>query len=237
MIMMPIVLISFACMLSSCLYPEANSHSNNVSYRESIQRIQSAVDDYQKEVGLLPILNADTSTPRYEKFRIDLDLLRKKGYIDEIPSTAFEMGGSVYFLLLNEETDPEVKVMDLITVQKVNDIQLKVQRYKAAHQGGLPSGDELYPGLFSIDSRKAGGISGELESIYSGQSIPYLVDKSGNVYVDYAFDIMAAIDKNEVVPEEGTDLRIQLEQASYFVPVKSLPYHWINSQPVPQAPN
>lgn len=229
-------LISLTLTLSGCLYPGEEKQAS-VNYRESVKRIQAAVDDYQQEEGLLPILNADDTTPRYEKFRIDLDKLKQRGYLDDIPATAFEQGGSAYFLILNEEVDPVVKVMDLVTVQKVNDIQLQIDRYKSAHGGNLPVLNELYPGLYTIDHKKAGTSSISLTSVYSGQTLDFIMDKDGSVYVDYVFDIMAAIDKNGGEHDENKDLRLDLEQASYYVPVKSLPYLWINSQPVPQAPS
>ncbi|MFF2016335.1 hypothetical protein [Paenibacillus sp. NPDC058177] len=229
-----LLLLSFP--LSGCMYPGETERQSGVNYRESVKRIQAAVDDYQQEEELLPILNADETTPRYEKFRIDLDKLNKKGYLDDIPATAFEKGGSAYFLLLDEETDPKVKVMDLVTVQKVNDVQRQVNRYKSSHGGKLPVAEELYPGLHTIDAKKAGSASITLNSVYSGQPLEFIMDREGTVYVDYVFDIMNAIDKNGGEHKDGQDLRLELEQASYYVPVKSLPYQWINGQPVPQPP-
>lgn len=226
-----ILLLLFA--LPGCMYPgEQKAGGNNV--RESVKRVQAAVDDYQLQEGLLPILNSDASTPRYEKFVIDLEKLRQKGYLDEIPSAAFEKGGSAYFLLLDEETDPVVKLMDLVTVQKVNDVQRQINRYKSAHGGALPAGEERYPGLFLIDSREAGTDKITLNSVYSGQPLEFIMDKDGGVYVDYSFDIMSAIDKEGVTPDSNKDLRLELEQASYYVPVKSLPYLWVDGEPVPQ---
>lgn len=222
--------------LTGCLYP-GEQKQTGVNYRESVKRIQAAVDDYQQEEGLLPILNADETVPRYEKFRIDLDKLNKKGYLDDIPATAFEQGGSAYFLILNEETDPIVKVMDLVTVQKVNDMQLQINRYKSAHGGSLPVLDELYLGLYTIDEKQAGTSSIALSSVYSGQPLEFIMDKDGVVYVDYVLDIMAAINKNVAEHDENKDLRVDLEQASYYVPVKSLPYQWVDGQPVPQPPS
>ncbi|WP_338115740.1 DUF3939 domain-containing protein [Paenibacillus monticola] len=219
--------------LSGCLYP-GEQKQTAVNYRESVKRIQAAVDDYQQEEGLLPILNADEDTPKYEKFRIDLDKLNKKGYLDELPATAFEKGGSAYFLILDEETNPVVKVMDLVTFQKVNDVQRQINRYKSAHGGNLPAAEELYPGLYTIDTDKAGTGSITLTSVYSGQPLEFIMDKDGVVYVDYIFDIMTVVNKNENGQDMSKDLRLLLEHSSYFVPVKSLPYLWLNSQPVPQ---
>lgn len=222
--------------LSGCMYP-GEEKEVGVNYRESVKRLQVAIDDYQQEEGLLPILNADESTPRYEKFRIDMEKLNKSGFLDDIPTTAFEKGGSAYFLILNEETDPVVKVMDLVTVQKVNDVQLQINRYKSAHGGEIPVLDELYPGLYTIDEKKAGTSSITLSSVYSGQPVQFMMDKDGNVYVDYILDIVTAINKNGGEHDDNKDLRLDLEQASYYVPVKSLPYLWVNEQPVPQPPS
>ncbi|WP_379162561.1 hypothetical protein [Paenibacillus sp. sgz5001063] len=228
------VFILLAGPIAGCMYPEKEKAGG--SYRESVQRVQAAVDDYQQQEGLLPILNADEATPRYEKFLVDLDKLQQTGYLDEIPAAAFEKGGSSYFLILDEEHDPAVKLMDLITVQKVNDVQRQINRYKSAHSGNLPADQEIYPGLFTIAARKAGTDSITLNSIYSGRLLPFIMDKSGTVYVDYSIDIQTAIQKNSTTPIKNTDLRLQLEQASYYVPVKSLPYFWVNGQPVPQPP-
>lgn len=229
------VAILLSCSLSGCMYPSAGQQPGS-NPRDSVKRVQAAVDDYQREVGLLPILNADEATPRYEKFVINLEKLHQDGYLDEIPAVAFEKGGSAYFLVLDEEEVPSVKLMDLVTVQKVNDIQRQVDRYKSAHGGESPAGAEKYPGLFIVDSKQAGTASLTLKSIYSGQPLEFIMDRNGTVYADYSFDIKAAINKAGGSPKEGIDLRHYLESASYYVPVKSLPYLWKGSMPVPQPP-
>ncbi len=135
---------------------------------------------------------------------------------------------------MDEETNPVVKVMDLVTFQKVNDVQLQVNRYKSAHGGNLPAAEELYPGLYTIDADKAETGSITLTSVYSGQPLEFIMNKDGIVYVDYIFDIMTVVNKNENGQDRSKDLRLLLEHSSYFVPVKSLPYLWVNGQPVPQ---
>jgi len=228
LLLMVILLMSVT---TGCLYPEENS-SPRVSYRESVNRIQLAVNDFQKENGVLPIITADQDTPRYEKFRVDLVKLKTMGFMDDIPSTAFEKGGSGYFLIQNEETDPTVKVMDLVTVQKVNDVQQAVDKYKRGHDDQLPNSQELYPNIYTIDLAKAGVPSIKLSSVYSDEEIAFLTDNNGQVYVDYAFDIMQAIDKSDHKPKDEEDLREYLLNNSYYVPVKSLLYKWINGAPV-----
>ncbi|WP_410768349.1 hypothetical protein [Fontibacillus sp. BL9] len=226
----------FAGLLAGCLYPGEQRQERGVSYVESVDRIQSAVDRFQGDQGILPIITAGEETPRYEKFRIDLDMLQKQGYLDEIPSTAFEQGGSAYFLLINEEQNPSVKVMDLQTAQKVNDVQRLVDKYRNSHDGKLPVKDkgETYPGLYTVNLKQAEAEAYDLKSVYSGQTLDYLVDEAGRVFADYAFDIMQALDKSGTSPQNNEDLREVLTEQSYFVPVKSLPYRWIGGAPVAQ---
>ncbi|MGF7050026.1 hypothetical protein J2T13_004549 [Paenibacillus sp. DS2015] len=227
-----VMVILLMLMATGCLYSGENKKQNLVSYRESVNRIQLAVDDYQKEEGLLPIINADQDTPRYEKFRVDMNKLKNKGYIDEIPATSFEMGGSAYFLILDEETNPTIKVMDLVTVQKVNEVQQAVDKYKRNHANDLPLGELLYPNVHTVDLVKIGVPKIELTSVYSGQDMKFIMDGEGIVYADYAFDIMQAIDNSDTKPTANKDLRVYLEESSQLVPVKSLPYVWENGEPV-----
>ncbi|WP_260989825.1 hypothetical protein [Paenibacillus xylanexedens] len=229
--------------MSGCLYPSQSNSDPKTAYRESVNRIQSAIEAFQKDEGILPILNADADTPKYEKFRVDLPKLKQLGYLDDIPGTAFESGGSAYFLIQNEEVKPTVKVMDLETVQKVNDVQRMVNQYKSVHNQQLPAGEELYPGFHAVDmnlAAQAGSPSITLKSVYSGQELPFILDEQGTVYVDYAFDIMQALEKtdgssgDEDAVSDGPDLRNHLLTHSYFVPVKSVPYTLENNTPVAQ---
>ncbi|GAB6929954.1 hypothetical protein JCM10914A_39370 [Paenibacillus sp. JCM 10914] len=229
-----IILAIVPFVLTGCLYPDEKMQENKVSYKESVRRIQDAVDDFYQEQSILPIITAGPEVPRYEKYRVDLDQLHNRGYIDQIPNTAFEKGGSGYFLIINEETEPTVKVMDLNTTQKVNDVQRAVNLYKMSHDNALPAGEELYPGYMNVDLSKTDAKSLKLMSVYSGQEMRFMMDEAGTVYADYAFDIMQAVEKNGEQPQTGEDLRVYLEKESYFVPVKSVAYEWKDGQPVAQ---
>ncbi|WP_334071597.1 MULTISPECIES: DUF3939 domain-containing protein [Paenibacillus] len=222
-------------LLSGCLY-RGEPQERRVSYIESVDRVQRAVDRFQEDQGILPMITAGEETPKYEKFRVNLDQLNRQGYLEQIPETAFEKGGSVYFLVINEEEDPTVKVMDLATVQKVNDVQRSVDLFRNKQDGKLPVqvNGEISPGVFKVDLEAAGAEAYDIKSVYSGQPQDYLVDKDGRVYVDYAFDIMQALDQSGEKPGAAADLREILTDRSYFVPVKSLPYRWVDGTPVPQ---
>ncbi|PQP82041.1 hypothetical protein C0Q44_20520 [Paenibacillus sp. PCH8] len=235
-----LLFLLFALTTSGCMYPSQSNTDPKIAYRESVSRIQNAVETFQQDEGILPIINADMETPKYEKFRADLPKLKQLGYLDEIPATAFESGGGAYFLIQDEEVNPTVKVMDLLTVQKVNDVQRMVNQYKSLHNNKLPRGEELYPGLYAVDmelAAQAGTPSVTLNSVYSGQELPFMMDDEGEVYVDYAFDIMQAIEKSDHPSTEVQDLRQFLLEHSFFVPVKSVPYVWQNNIPVAQPIN
>ncbi|SFS59391.1 hypothetical protein [Paenibacillus sp. 453mf] len=223
-------------MLTGCMYPGTSSESEPVivNYDDSVSRIQHAIDSFQTDQHILPMITAGNETPRYEKFRIDLNKLEQQGYLDDIPNTAFEKGGSVYYLLQNEESDPVVKVMDLTTVQRVNDVQRLAQTYKSTHDE-WPVSEEVSPGVSRVDIDKLqSGASQlqELQSVYSGEALPYLLDENGNVYADYAIDIMQVIEREKLAPSKTEDLRELLTERSHHVPVKSLPYHWDGSAPI-----
>lgn len=94
-ILLPL-LVLLLLSLSGCMYPREQQQPGS-SYRESVKRVQAAVDDYQEQKGLLPILTSDQATPRYEKFVIDLNKLQKEGYLDEIPAAAFEKAAAPIF--------------------------------------------------------------------------------------------------------------------------------------------
>ncbi|WP_068785249.1 DUF3939 domain-containing protein [Paenibacillus phocaensis] len=229
-----VILTLMTSLLSGCLYRGDRQQGGTVSYMESVDRVQRALDRFQEDKGILPIVTAGEETPRYEKYRIDLEQLKREGYLEELPAAAFEQGGTVYFLVIDEESDPTVKVMDLGTMQKVNDVQRKVLSYRSSQGGALPgeAEGETYPGLYPVDLQLMQAESLALASVYSGETLPYLMDAQGNVYVDYAFDIMQAIDQSGKTPQDDEDLRTWLTDSSVFVPVKSLPYRWNGSEPV-----
>ncbi|MBB3109274.1 hypothetical protein FHS18_001326 [Paenibacillus phyllosphaerae] len=222
--------------LSGCLYPDDELEQSQIPAKDAILSVQSVIDQYQKDTGLLPIVNSEPETPVYEKYQVDFGKLVRLKYVSDIPSAAFEKGGSYYFLIINEETDPTIKLMNLVLYQKVNDIQRAVQAYATANNGVLPKGDERYPGFYQIDYGKLKKSELKVQSVYSGQTLQTMMDDKGNVYIDYAVDLMQAAQKAglDQIPEKQ-DLRPYLVDTSDFVPVKSTVYYLVQGEPVPQA--
>jgi hypothetical protein len=217
--------------VAGCLYPDDQTPGSGASAREAVLTVQDAVDRYQEATGLLPIMNADRSVPLYEKFKVDLGKLKRMGYLSTIPSAAFESGGKDQFLIIDEETDPKVKLLDLVVYQSVASVQKKVNDYMDKRGGQAPAGEEVYPGFYALDFGKLGTEEPDVRSMFSGQSLTFLVDGGGTVYLDYGVDIATAIRKSGAVPDGKQDLRRLLVDASYYVPVKSPVYNWVNGAP------
>jgi hypothetical protein len=217
--------------LSGCLYPNDQTSGGEASARESVLTIQDAVVRYFEQTGLLPIQNADQSVPLYEKYKIDLGKLQRTGYLGSVPSVAFEKGGHYQFLIIDEETKPQVKLLDLSLYQTVGDVQNKVNAYRKVNNNANPASTEVYPGFASIDLDKLGIKMPDVRSDYSNQPLNLIVNKEGQVFVDYGIDIATAIRKSESPPKADADLRRYLIDASYYVPVKSTVYHWVTDAP------
>jgi len=222
--------------LTGCLYPEDVTPRTEATAREAVLTVQDAVDRYLEKTGVLPVQNADEKVPLYEKYKIDFGKLKRMGYIGHIPSSAFENGGSYQFLIVDEETKPIVRLLDLPAYQTVGDVQKKVDQYRASRGGSIPAGDEQYPGFRSIDFSKLGMKDPGIRSMYSPQTLNWLVDEEGSVYVDYGADIAMAVRKAEKEPGEGKDLRRLLIEDSYFVPVRSPAYLWADGEPRAMIP-
>ncbi|MCU6710020.1 hypothetical protein M6D81_15090 [Paenibacillus sp. J5C_2022] len=226
-----------AVLLAGCLYPKENMQQNRGAANEAVRNVQAAVDQYLEVTGLLPIQNSTPDVPKFEKFKLNFAKLQAKEMIGEIPSVAFEKGGNYYFIVIDEEKDPKVKLMDIVSMQKVNDIQIWMYQH-IQNTGELPKLEAVYPGFYEIDYKTMGKTAPVLKSVYSGQTLRAVVDESGAVYLDYAIDITQQLQKNgdaTLIGEED-DLRDLLVAASPFVPVKAPAYRLRDGEPVAVQP-
>jgi hypothetical protein len=229
------VLIASA-LLTGCLYPQDRLAQNRMPPRDAVWLVQAAVDDYRRDTGLLPIKNADPDTPRYEKYVVDLAKLKRTGYVTDLPAAAFEKGGNYYFLVLDEETEPIVRLMNITVLQQLNDLQERVNEYKSSHGGALPAGEPVYPSFAALDYGKLGGRKPDIRSVFSGHPINVLVHDSGAVFADYGIDVRRLVESMGAAPEPDEDLRGLLARETLFVPVKSPVYYWIHGDPTARYP-
>jgi len=231
------ILVLAMTALSGCLYPDDATPGHDASDRQAVLAVQDAVDRYKEATGLLPIVSAGESTPVYEKFKIDLGKLKRMDYLGSIPAAAFENGGHNQFLVIDEETKPTVKLLNIPAFQQATTVQGKVDAYMDKHGGKPPLGEERYPGFWSVDFKKLSASEPDVRSMYSGQSLSFLTDEAGRVYYDYALDIATAVRKSGKTPSADEDLRRVLVDESYYVPVKSPVYAWASGEPVARPEN
>ncbi|WP_166239340.1 hypothetical protein [Paenibacillus turpanensis] len=207
---------------------------NPAAVKEAILIVQNGVEEYQKKTGVPPIKNSTEDTPIYEKYVIDMRKLVERHMISQIPTIAFENGGTYQFVLVHPETNPEVKLLDVAAFQKTSDLQKKIAQYAASNGGQLPQGDPVAPGYSRIDFTKLGVKEEQIRSPYSNQFITFVLSDKGEVGIDYALDIAMLVQKKSILPGEQDDLRELLVKEFPFIPVRSFPYRWINQEPVVQ---
>jgi hypothetical protein len=225
------VLIVMVLILSGCLYPEHMRGENKASGVEYVTLVQSAIDQYQTKTSVLPIKNSSMETPIYEKYVIDFGRLLESPFLSEVPPNAFEKGGGSQYVLVNVEVKPQVRLLDLVTAQTVNELQNAVSSYKTNHNGALPLGEAVSAGWHTINYEKMGTSMVQVRSVFSGRYLSLLLNKNGQVIVDYGPDIMKLIQEKALTPQETIDLRTLLVEHSMFVPVKSAAYYWRDDEP------
>jgi hypothetical protein len=220
------------CMLmfSGCAYPRAQMLQNAAPPVQQIKMVQDAVNQYQKDTGVLPIVTKDADTPEFERYPVDFTRIMPK-YIPYIPGAAFEAGGNYMFVLLNAETKPEVRLIDLTVSQGVQSMQEKVSRYFDKKKA-FPFGKKIADGYYFIDFDKLHMGEETVLSHFSEQPLSYIISESGQVGVDYSFDLAMALKNAPKKPKAGEDIRYVLAAASPLAPVKSFPYVLVNGEPV-----
>lgn len=215
-----LLLLLTGMVLTGCMYPEEKLSQNQIAYKDQLQSVQSAVDQYREDNGgLLPIKTKDQTTPIYQKYPIDFKKIAPQ-YMAEPPGNAFESGGVFQYVLVDAETEPKVKIFDLRIAEMIRDINLRIK----AH-GFPPYKEQIADNVFTMDFKKL-GFKEEPKALspYSGQNLPFVVTGNANVYVDYRIDLYQALKEKEHKYKPGEDVRDILVEDSAFVPAYSLPY-------------
>jgi hypothetical protein len=215
----------FCCfLLTGCLYPEEKLQKNTIPYEDQIVAVQNSVDQFQEESGgLLPIKTRDMTTPIYQKYPIDFSKLSPK-YMAEPPGTAFESGGIYLYVLVNVEENPTVKLIDLRIAEAIHELTVRLDVYRQSN--GYPPFKELITNdIYTLDYEKLGYEEDPLvESPFSGEHLPLVIDKNAKVYVDYRIDLYKALQDKDHSYKPGDDIRDLLVKDTHFVPAYSLPY-------------
>jgi len=223
---------SLVTMLSGCLYPESQKNENQIPYTDQIQSVQTAVEQYQDNKSVLPIKTRDQETPIYQKYPIDFKKL-VPAFLQQAPGNSFENGGVFQYVLINVEENPTVRLIDLLMIEKVKDLQLRINDYRRK-KDYPPFKEVLAKDRYSIDY-DAMGIEEEItvKSPFTNDQLPFFLDQNGNVHIDYSSDLTKAIESNpDHNYQNGDDIRDLLANNSFYVPVASVPYTVENDKAV-----
>ncbi|WP_059103544.1 hypothetical protein [Shouchella shacheensis] len=215
--------LSVSVLLAGCFLPEEQRAENQVPYPDQIASVQNAVERFQADTAVLPIRTFDETTPTYQRYVIDFNQLVPE-YMADPPGTAFENGGTFQYVLVNVEEAPEVKLVDLSSMNVIQDLQRRLDSYMREHTYA-PVDEPVDSGLVTLDFSEL-GYSEEpfVESPYDSTFLPLLLTNEGDVVIDYKIDLNKAIQERDSLPEEGEDLRPLLYEESPFVPIHSVPY-------------
>lgn len=224
-------LAALALLLSGCAYPKEQRAEQKVALREHLLIVQNAVDQYKQKTGVLPIRTTTMDTPVYEKYPLDFRRLKEQGYLSSIPVSAFENGGSVIYVLVTPEERPTVRVMDLLSYQKTNDLQQTIDAFRRANSGALPAGEQVGDAFYRIDYDRLGRKAEQVQSPYSPMQLGFILHRSGQVAIDYAPELAQLIARQGSTPPADADLRPLLHAETAYVPVKSFPYYWRDNEP------
>ncbi|HHY73159.1 MAG TPA: hypothetical protein GX497_08020 [Bacillus bacterium] len=227
-----IILLS---LLSGCLYPQDRLAQNRIPYKNQIEMVQKAVDEFRDvEGGLLPIKTKESSTPIFQKYVIDFNKLSPR-FIAEPPGSAFEGGGIFQYVLVNVEKDPTVKLIDLTTVDVIRDLKLRIKIYR--ERNSYPAYKEPIDkekGYFSLDYEKLGYRDQVpfVKSPFTGKNLALFIDTKGEIFIDYSSDLYEALQNFTHDYRTGDDIRYLLVDNYDFVPAFSVPYTVKDNEPI-----
>nr|WP_295972399.1 hypothetical protein [uncultured Bacillus sp.] len=215
-----IISIVFVFALTGCMYPEDKLVQNKTPYEDQIQSVQAAVTKFQEDNGgILPLKNAEESTPVYQKYKIDFKRLVPE-YLAEPPGNAYENGGIYQYVIVDTEHHPTVRIFDLRIAEMIGEIKLRIKA-----QGYPTFKEKIADNIYTLDFKKLGyDDEPYVESPFTKKNLSFVITGDAEIYVDYRIDLYEKLKNTEHNYQPGDDIRDILWQDSMFVPVYSLPY-------------
>lgn len=224
-------LLSTLLITSGCLYPASELAQNKIPNEAQISMVQSAVDQFKEEnKGILPIKTMPSDTPVFEKYIIDFNTLKNKNFLTELPGNSFERGGHFKYALVNVETDPRVKLIDVKLSQKLQEVYTKLHFYQQKHTY-LPLKENIAGKYFELDFEKLGYSEAQyVTSPYSNQDLPIIIDNQGRLYIDYSLDLHREMQEKDFTDYQ--DIRYILVDHYPFLPAYSPRYSTEDKHPI-----
>ncbi|SDW58641.1 hypothetical protein SAMN05444487_104192 [Marininema mesophilum] len=211
-------LLLILLLVTGCVRTDEFNERTAKNLPQEVQQVQTAIDEYVKGTPVLPLKSAQGPS-LYQKYLIDFDKL--KGYLADSPSNSFEKGGRYVFVIADPGKRPKVRVMDLRVTDKIRDLQVKVNAYKDREKK-LPFGKKEGGGFYSLDFKSLDADPLLIPSPYHSQiKLPIILDKKGQLFIDYRSEVMQALENEKKKPSIHKDLRELLWKDSLFVPAYS----------------
>jgi hypothetical protein len=215
---LPFILV--LSMLTGCMYPEENLVQNQVPYKDQLDSVQSAVNQFKEaNGGILPIKTKDAETPIYQKYPIDFNKIVPR-YLSEPPGNAYENGGLFQYVLVDVEENPTVKLLDLRMAETIREIRMRINA-----NGYPPFKEKIASNVYTLDFKKIGYKEEPVAvSPFTNNNLHFIISTEGDIYIDYRSDLYQAIKSSKEELKAGEDIRQILVDESMFVPAYSLPY-------------
>jgi hypothetical protein len=224
-------------LLTGCMYPSENLSHNQVENDVQLDMVQEAINQYvTQNEGRIPIYTKENETPIYQKYIIDFNVLKQRNLIQSVPGTAFENGGVYQYVLIDVETEPKVKVIDLRLSDQLREVQQRLNIYLSDNTYP-PFGEKVADGIYTLKYEEL-NLDGPpfVESPYSTTNLPILIDTDGELLIDYRLELFQLLQNTEHNYQEGEDIRGIITDHYPIVPAYSIPYTLNNGDPV-FAPN
>jgi hypothetical protein len=216
--LLPFILV--LSMLTGCMYPEENLVQNQVPYKDQLDSVQAAVNQFKEaNGGILPIKTKDAETPIYQKYPIDFNKIVPR-YLSEPPGNAYENGGLFQYVLVDVEENPTVKLLDLRMAETIREIRMRINA-----NGYPPFKEKIASNVYTLDFKKIGYKEEPVAvSPFTNNNLHFIISTEGEIYIDYRSDLYQAIKSSKEELKAGDDIRQILVDDSMFVPAYSLPY-------------
>lgn len=214
------LLLSLTILLTGCMYPSDEDGGQKMPYADQLDAIQKAVDQYRESTGgLLPIKTRDMETDIYIKYPIEFSQI-VPAYTEKIPSNAYEKGGVFQYVLIDVETNPTVKLVDLRGAERIRELNLRKNI-----NGYTPYKDAVGEGAYQVDFEKMGFKEAlTVPSPYSETNLPIIVGGDGIFYIDYSIDLNRILLEKQPDVQPGEDIRYLLSDEFPVLPAYSKPY-------------
>jgi len=202
------------------MLPSDDNAGSTIPYDDHLELIQKAVDRFQESSGgLLPIKTREMETDLYIKYPIDFSKIIP-AYTEKIPSNAYEKGGIFQYVLIDVETNPTVKLVDLRVAERIRELNLR-----KTINGSISYKDPIGEGVYEIDFIEMGFKKAlTVESPYSDAHLPLVVGGDGKFYIDYSIDLNRILQEEKPEVKQGEDIRYLLADKYPVLPAYSKPY-------------